>query len=205
MTNSAGQISLPQVRAALASRPSQPVDTSTFRTLYQLEQAPARAAVLCALIDGPGGLEVVLTRRVEAMRHHAGQVSFPGGRMDPEDANEEATALREAHEEIGLQPASVSVLGRLNELPTITGFRVTPVVAHVTGTVAFVPNPGEVALVFSVPLAWLLDDANVTRQRREFNGRRVVMHRFDWQDEVIWGATAAMIMDLKKALTTNER
>lgn len=200
MTNSASPWSLLRVRSALRARPSSRVNTATFKALFEHTRAPARAAVLCPLMDGEHGLEVVLTRRVEALRQHAGQVSFPGGRMDPDDADEEATALREAHEEIGLSPTDVSVLGRLNELPTVTGFRVTPVVAHVTRPVTFRPNPGEVAAVFKVPLNWLFDDANVEHQTREFNGRQVAMHRFQWQNEVIWGATAAMIMDLRKAL-----
>lgn len=188
------------VREALRRRPAQALSSGPYVALLQGKLPPARAAVLCALVDGREGLDVILTRRVDHLRHHAGQVSFPGGRMDEDDESEEATALREAHEEIGLPPSAVEVLGRLHEHPTVTGFRVTPVVAHVDAQVALIPNPDEVAQVFRVPLQWLLDDANVSRATREFGGRRLVVHRFDWHEHVIWGATASMILDLKTLL-----
>ncbi|MEO1575322.1 MAG: CoA pyrophosphatase [Pseudomonadota bacterium] len=172
-----------------------------FAAINSTDTAPAEAAVLCALVPGTRGLEVVLTRRVESLRHHAGQVSFPGGRADEGDADAEATALREAHEEIGLPGDAVTPLGRLNELPTITGFRVTPVVGLVHREVPLVANPDEVATVFRVPLDWLFDERNVTTTQREFRGHTVDIYRFDWRDEVIWGATAAMILDYKRIIT----
>ena len=200
MTLSANQWLPADVQEALTGRPARALTSGPYVALLQGELPPARAAVLCALVDGREGLDVIFTRRVDHLRHHAGQVSFPGGRVDDDDADEEATALREAHEEIGLPPASVTVLGRLHEHPTITGFRVTPVVAHIESGVTLTPNPAEVADVFQVPLHWLLDDANVSRATREYRGRRIVVHRFDWNEHVIWGATASMILDLKKIL-----
>lgn len=146
------------------------------------------------------GLDVVLTRRVDSLRHHAGQVSFPGGRVDSSDVDLEATALREAHEEIGLPGDAVTPLGRLNEMPTITGFRVTPVVGVVHREVPFVANPDEVATVFRVPLDWLFDERNVTVTQREYGGHLIDVYRYDWRDEVIFGATAAMIIDFKRIL-----
>lgn len=191
-------ISIETVRERLVSHRPGGMSSDRFRQLNPGGAKPVKAAVLCPLVSGRDGPEVVLTRRVESLRHHAGQVSFPGGRVDPGDASLEAAAMREAHEEIGLPPGHVTTLGRLNDLPTITGFNVTPVVGFVEQPVAWRPNPAEVADVFQVPLRWLFDERNVTTSQREFRGRRVDVYRFDWREFVIWGATAAMILDFKR-------
>ena len=191
-------VTLNDVRERLARHTPARMSERYFRFLNGKGTQPAHAAVLCALVAGAAGPEVVLTRRVESLRHHAGQVSFPGGRMDDSDDDLTHTALREAHEEIGLPPDAVTPLGQLDERPTITGFRVTPVVGLVHRSVDFRANPGEVAHVFQVPLAWLFDPRNVTSSRREIRGQAIEVYRFDWQGEKIWGATAQMIMDFKR-------
>ncbi len=158
------------------------------------------AAVLIALRDGPEGLEMVLTRRREHLKHHAGQVSFPGGRIDATDASVEAAALREAHEEVGLEPHRVRIVGRLSRFPTITGYLVTPVVGFLDAGHELVANPDEVAEVFGVPLAFLMDRANVERSSRRIGGVRVPMYRFEFGGQVIWGATAHMIMAFNRVV-----
>ena len=119
-----------------------------------------QAAVLVALVERPGGPQVLLTRRTEALRHHAGQIAFPGGRIENSDADPVEAALREAHEEVGLAGALSTPQGYLDPFVTITGFHVFPVVASVAGGFVPVPDPGEVAEAFEVPLGFLLDPAN---------------------------------------------
>ena len=164
------------------------------------DAASTIAAVLIPLLSHPQGLTVLFTQRTPHLRSHSGQVSFPGGRAEPGDANAEFTALREAEEEIGLRPAAVEVLGRLPDYRTRTGYRVTPVVGLLTPPVAFAPDPNEVAEIFEVPLAFLLDERNRQRRTREFQGQQVGYYVFEYGEKMIWGATAGMLVNLHKML-----
>ena len=157
------------------------------------------AAVLIAITDRaePG---LILTQRPETMRRHPGQVAFPGGRVDPEDADAVAAALREAHEEIALDSRQVDVVSSLPAYRTITGFAVTPVVAVIPPDMPLVPHDREVAAVFEVPLAFALDPASWTTQTVMFQGRERSYREAMWEDRRIWGATAAMLANLAARL-----
>jgi 8-oxo-dGTP pyrophosphatase MutT (NUDIX family) len=143
-----------------------------------------------------GELQVLFTRRTETLRSHAGQISFPGGARDPEDATPEHAALRETHEELGVAPDSVRVLGSLDEIPTVTGFRIQPFVGLLAAEVAFVPNPAEIAEVLVIPWRHLENPAHMRTERREVWGREVDTYLFEWNHHVIWGATAHILHDL---------
>ena len=164
------------------------------------EFANIAAAVLIPLIAHPQGLTVLFTQRTPHLKSHAGQVSFPGGRVEPGDASAEFTALREAEEEIGLPGRSVEVLARLPDYRTRTGFRVTPVIGLVTPPLELAPDPHEVAEVFEVPLAFLLEPRNRQRRTRKFQGQTVGYYVFEYQGRVIWGATAGMLVNLYRML-----
>lgn len=158
------------------------------------------AAVLVPLVERPRGLHVLLTQRTAHLNDHAGQVSFPGGRVDPGDVSREATALREAHEEIGLAPERVEILGRLPEYHTVTGFSVTPVVGYLAPPFDLRLDAFEVAEVFEVPLAFLMDSANHQRHRFVYQGRSRSYYAMPYEGRFIWGATAAMLVNLRRAL-----
>jgi 8-oxo-dGTP pyrophosphatase MutT (NUDIX family) len=156
------------------------------------------AAVLVAVTDrvDPG---VILTVRREHLRTHAGQVAFPGGRLDPgEDAV--AAALREAHEEITLDPAAVELVATLDPYRTVTGYVVTPVLGVVPPDLPLEPHEHEVADWFEAPLAFLLDPANQQRQSALFRGTTRHYYEINWNNRRIWGATAAMIVNLSRRL-----
>jgi 8-oxo-dGTP pyrophosphatase MutT (NUDIX family) len=156
------------------------------------------AAVLVAITDRqqPG---LILTLRRDDLRTHAGQVAFPGGRIDPgEDAP--AAALREAHEELGLNPTLVRLLGEADPYCTVTGYWVTPVIGVVPPDLHLVPNPSEVADWFEAPLDFVLDPMNQQRMTAEYRGRTRHYYRIDWQDRQIWGATAAMLVNLTRRI-----
>ena len=158
------------------------------------------AAVLVPIVDHRSGLTVIFTKRTTHLKAHSGQVSFPGGRAEPEDPTPEFTALREAQEEIGLALERVEVLARLPEYRTRTGFRVTPVVGLLTPPVALTPDPREVEEVFEVPLAFLLDPKNHRRETRELQGRTVGYYVMRYENRTIWGATAGMLVNLYRHL-----
>ena len=154
------------------------------------------AAVLVAVTDRPEP-GVILTRRTETLRRHAGQVSFPGGRIDPgEDAI--AAALREAEEEIALPSDRVELVGPADRYVTVTGFQVTPVIGVVPPDLPLTPSAAEVADWFEAPLDFLLDPARQVIRTVEFEGRPRSFYEIIWEDRRIWGATAAMIVNLSR-------
>lgn len=161
------------------------------------------AAVLVGLVPRQEGWQVLLTRRTDALRHHAGQVSFPGGRIESGDIDAVAAAIRETGEETGLLPSLIEPLGLLDPLCTITGFRVSPVVAMIDPGYVAAPDPGEVDEVFEAPLAFLLDPANLGEFEVEFGGRpRRVLEFVDRGEprRRIWGATASILFNLRERL-----
>lgn len=170
-----------------------------------IEQAPATgpltpAAVLVPLVERDSGLTVLLTQRTAHLRDHAGQISFPGGRCEEQDASPVATALREAQEEVGLDPNQVEVLGLLPEYHTGTGFSVIPVVALVHPPLNLKLDDFEVAEAFETPLAFLIDPANHQLHRVEQQGRLREYYAMPWEGYYIWGATAGMLVSLQRFL-----
>lgn len=161
---------------------------------------PKQAAVLVGVIAHADAPSVLLTRRHDGLRHHAGQVSFPGGRIEAFDRSPAEAALREAREEVGLEAGKVTALGYLDPLLTITGFRVLPMLALIEP--GFVPNPdpGEVAEAFDVPLGLLLDPSRLEQIEINFGGRprHVLQYRYDQQR--IWGVTASILFNLRERL-----
>lgn len=161
---------------------------------------PKLAAVLVGVVAEAADPAVLLTRRHDGLRHHAGQVSFPGGRIEPGDPDPVAAALREAHEEVGLAASQARVLGYLDPLLTITGFRVLPVVATITPDFVPTPDPGEVAEAFDVPLSLLLDPARLDRIELQFGGRPRSVLQYRYEPQRIWGVTASILFNLRERL-----
>lgn len=163
------------------------------------------AAVLCGLVERRGGLSVILTRRPETMREHAGQIAFPGGKIDPEDTDAVAAALREAEEEIGLAAAAVEVIGPIDPYETGTGFHVEPIVAMIDP--GFTPRlqPLEVEEAFEAPLDFLMDPGNLQLRSGAWGGRKRRYYAIPWNGRYIWGATAGMLKCLADRLAAGER
>ena len=154
------------------------------------------AAVLVGLVERDEGLSVILTRRSDNLRSHTGQVAFPGGRCDPGETPWQ-TALRESHEEIGLDPGLVTLAGLSTPYRTGTGFLVTPVVGFVDAAMTLTPNPGEVADIFETPFGFLMNPLNHEEHDRETPaGDRRRFYAMTWEDRFIWGATAGMLRAL---------
>ena len=191
-------------------RAAYPLDAPPTGTPWNLDELdgllspgePRAAAVLVGVMPHADAPTVLLTRRHDGLRHHAGQVSFPGGRIEADDASPAAAALREAREEVGLLPAQARVLGYLDPLLTITGFRVLPLLALVDPGFVPRPDPGEVAEAFEVPLELLLDPARLEKIELQFGGRprRVLQYRYDQQR--IWGVTASILFNLRERLAS---
>jgi 8-oxo-dGTP pyrophosphatase MutT (NUDIX family) len=172
-------------------------------------RAPAHASVLIALVQRDE-LSVLLTQRTDHLNDHPGQISFPGGRVEPGDADAAATALREAHEEVGLEASFIDVLGAMPTYTTGTGFIVTPIVALVRPGFELTADPGEVAEVFEVPLGFLMNPAHHRHHAVDANGARREFLSMPWDGldaagqprrYFIWGATAAMLRNLYRFLT----
>ncbi len=159
------------------------------------------AAVLVPLVEHDEGMTVLLIQRADTLNRHAGQISFPGGRYEETDRTVVAAALRETEEEVGLSADRIEVVGRLDDYVTGTGFVVAPVVGLIRPPYTAVPDPMEVADVFEVPLRFFLDPANHHRESRMFRGVERRFYAMPYKDRYIWGATAAMLVNLYEVLT----
>lgn len=185
-----------RIKAALTARKLNPLLLEDLPAELVPEGGLMDAAVLIPLFERDGELCVLFTRRREDLRRHPGQISFPGGRVDPGDADSLAAALRETHEEVGVHPAAVSILGRLDEYPVITGFRLTPWVGSIPYPYDFKPDPGEVAELLVLPMAALADPAALRIETREYFGKDREIYYYTVGGQTIWGATARILKDL---------
>jgi 8-oxo-dGTP pyrophosphatase MutT (NUDIX family) len=180
--------------------PAHSENHSDFNDLLPPEGDRAAAAVLVPIINRAGVLSVLLTRRTDDLAQHAGQVSFPGGRSEAGDTDAIATALRETREEVGIDSALLVPFGYLDALETVSGFCVTPVVAWLDPAYHAQPDPHEVAEIFEVPLEFFLVPGNLRRLRVEYRGRPREVLEFAYSGPRIWGATAAMLVNLVRRL-----
>ncbi len=201
-----------EIRARLARRADRVTAPTDPRSDYDLNPGvrakPGRllkpAAVLVPIVIHCDGPTILLTKRTAHLSDHAGQISFPGGRIEPSDADADAAALRETHEEVGLEPDRVRIVGRLSPYITVTGYTITPVVGLVTPPFTLTPDPFEVADTFEVPLAFILDPTNHERHSRETEFGRRHFYVLPYQDRYIWGATAGMLVNLAQMLADDD-
>lgn len=172
--------------------------------MYEPAEKLTQAAVLVPIVERAEGLTVLLTKRTAHLYDHAGQVSFPGGRVDPEDNGPESTALRETEEEIGLARKHIRLIGQLDTYVTRTGFEISPLVGLIAPPFELEPDDFEVAEVFEVPLGFILDPASQQRESRMFQGALRHFYVFPYDDYYIWGATAGMLVNLTEVLAADE-
>jgi 8-oxo-dGTP pyrophosphatase MutT (NUDIX family) len=197
-------LSIAEIKRRLASTHSviQPAESPYPIDFFDSDPNPA--AVLIPFLKKENNWHILYIRRtVVAHDRHSGQVAFPGGRADISDRNAEDTAIREAHEEIGIGPADIQILGRLRDMLTITNYRVTPVVGVIPWPFEFRPQENEVARIFSIPLTWLADPANRSVRMRgtQVLGKPVpVIHYHNFDGEILWGASARITLLLLEAL-----
>jgi 8-oxo-dGTP pyrophosphatase MutT (NUDIX family) len=190
-------LNVTHIRRALAAPAGGSSDFDLNPGVRRSGSRPLRpASVLVPLMERTAGLAVVLTRRAVRLRYHPGQVAFPGGKLEPEDPSPLGAALREAHEEIGLDPAAVEILGRLDPHETVTGFTVHPFVGLVDPGFEPVPDRAEVDEVFEVPLAFALDPGNRQVHGRRWQGQVRRYYVIPYGPHYIWGATARMLTTL---------
>jgi len=168
--------------------------------LADLHTNPRAAAVLVPIVPRQTGLQVLLTLRSAHLPNHAGQIAFPGGKMEPFDGTPLETALRESEEEVGLDRSLVSLLGYLDSYQTGTGFRIQPVVAIVEPTLRLTLDPSEVDDAFEVPMDFLMDPANHQRHATEWKGATRHYYAMPWNERYIWGATAGILRNLQETL-----
>jgi 8-oxo-dGTP pyrophosphatase MutT (NUDIX family) len=175
-----------------------PEQTAELRQLLPLQLK--RAAVMVPLVERPEGLTVLLTQRASHLKNHPGQISFPGGRMEPDDAGPWEAALRETREEIGLAPDFASLAGYLHDHVVLTGYQITPAVAFVRPGFTLQLDRTEVDDVFEVPLEFVLDASHHVPRTRQFAGREFLTHDILYGERHIWGATAGMLLSLYRLL-----
>lgn len=183
---------------ALQCQPCNLAELMAYLPCPQEDLIPA--SVLCALVERETGLHVVLTKRAEHLRQHAGQISFPGGRIEQGDTDPLQAALREAQEEIHLQSDNIELIGHLAPMATITGFLVYPVVVLLDSAYTAKPDGNEVTELFEAPLNLFLDKRNEHTFEIEFRGVQRQLQEFRWKHYRIWGATATMLIDLRNRL-----
>lgn len=189
-------VALAELDAALVAPPRDPTGDDGAAHV----EARRPAAVLMPVMQTQAGLAMLLTQRPDTMRDHAGQIAFPGGKVDPEDATPLAAALRETREEVGIPPDRMRVLGRIETYRTGTGFLITPFVALVEPDVAPVAEPGEVDDIFAPPLDFLMNPAHHQRRTGEWRGARRRYWAIPWEGRFIWGATAGMLRRLAERI-----
>ena len=190
------------VRSHLARRTDAEPDKGchVLNPHFRAKEPLTPAAVLVPLVERDAGTTVILTKRTEQLKDHPGQISFPGGRVDPGDDGPVSTALRETEEEIGVKSDQIEVLGQLDTYLTATGFSVTPVVGRVDTPFETIPDPFEVAEVFEVPLSFLLDPTNHLREERWFGDLQWFAYAMPYANYRIWGVTAGMIRNFYEIL-----
>jgi 8-oxo-dGTP pyrophosphatase MutT (NUDIX family) len=193
-------VDMEQLRARLPQQPPELTEHDDYDPPMRAAMGMAvKAAVLLPLVMRAEPV-LLFTRRTESLARHSGQVSFPGGRSEASDLSPVETALRETFEETGIAPSFVTVAGYLERYFTGTGFDIQPVVGLVKNGFALTPDPREVAEIFEVPMAFLLDPANRRRESRDIGGRRRSFYAFTYENHEIWGATAAILVSLAERL-----